>query len=152
MIVQGDGLDKLIQSLDSVDVADACARGLYEAAGLIADAVRENVAGLPEQTNGERLRGVTPEQKADLLSGLGISKFEQTDEYVQTSVGFHGTGSTKTKRYPNGMPNKTLMRAVESGNSFRTKTPVVRPALNRTKKAAEQAIQKEVTEQIKKEI
>lgn len=152
MIVQGDGLDKIIQSLDNVDVGDACARGLYKAAGLIADAVRANVSALPEQTNGERLRGVTPEQKADLLGGLGISKFETNDEYVQTSVGFHGTGSTVTKRYPNGMPNRTLMRAVESGNSIRTKTPCVRPALNRTRKAAEEALKKEVTEQIKKEI
>ena len=32
----------------------------------------------------------------------------------------------KTKRYPNGVPNQMLMRAVEGGTSFRRKTLVVR--------------------------
>lgn len=152
MIVQGDGLDKLISAIEQVDVEDVCARGMYKAAGMIADAVRENVSALPEQGDGKMLRGVTPEQREDLLNGLGISKFEQTDEYVQTSIGFHGIGRTKTKKFPGGMPNRTLMRAIESGNSYRTKTPVVRPALNRTKKQAIETLKKEVTEQIKKEI
>ena len=164
MNVSASGLDALIKKFDKVtsDMPEIMDKAMYDAAGQVANEVKQGLQALPIQENdsgnaphvkdGQKLKGVTANQKADLINGLGIAKFRKSDGSVQTSIGFSGTGSTKTKKYPGGLPNTALMRAVESGTSFRTKTPVVRPALNRIRKQAQETLKNKVIDEIKKEI
>lgn len=157
MNISGNGLDSIIKAFEQAadNLGDTCDKAMYKAAGRIADEVKAGLQGLPVHDNertGHRIRGVTADQKADLIASMGIASFRKNDEYVETSIGFAGYGSTPTKKYPDGIPNRLLMRSVESGNSFRQKTPVVRPALNRVKKEAAEILKNEVTEQLKKEI
>ena len=63
-----------------------------------------------------------------------------------------GYGSIPTKKYPNGTPNVMLMRSIESGTSFREKHPVFRPAVNRSRKKAIEAMRNKFDEQIKKKM
>ncbi len=164
MKISSNGLEGLIRSLDKVggEVEQIASRGVYRAAGAIADEVKSGLQSLPVQngkdgkppyaSKGEQLRGVTSQQKEDLINSLGIARFRDEGGVINTSIGFHGTGSTTSKKYPGGVPNRTLMRSVESGNSFRRKTPVIRPAVNRVKNRAVQLAAETITEEIKKEL
>lgn len=164
MKLSANGLDALIQKFGKIEntMPETMDRAMYDAAGQIADAVKQGLQALPIQetdtgkaphiSKGQKLKGITAQQKADLINGLGIAHFRKSDGSVQTSIGFSGRGTTKTKKYPAGLPNSALMRAVESGTSFRIKNPVVRPALNRTKKQAHETIKNKVINEITKEI
>ena len=68
--------------------------------------------------------------------------------YINVKLGFDGYNSVKTKKYPKGQPNALIARVTESGSSYRTKTPFIRPAVRATKKAAEQAGQAKIDERI----
>lgn len=164
MNISSKGLEGLIRSLDKVsgDVEQIASRGVYVAAGAIADEVKSGLQSLPVQNGedgkppyapkGEQLRGVTSQQKQDLIDSMGIARFREENGVITTSIGFHGTGSTTSKKYPGGIPNRTLMRGVESGTSFRRKTPVIRPAVNRVKNRAVQLAAEKITEELKKEL
>ena len=164
MNMSDKGLDAIIKSLGEVadKTEEMSARALYQAAGLIADEVKNGLNGLtiqedpdgtsPHVGKGQKLHGVTSAQKADLIAAMGIAKFRRNDEYTETSIGFHGVGSTKSKKHPGGLPNRILMRAVESGSSIRQKTPVVRPAMTRAKAAAVKKAEAAFKNELKKEV
>lgn len=164
MKISDSGLEKIISSFDRIDgtLEEIAEKAIYKAAGMIADEVKKGIQSIPIQENdhgkspymkkGQRLTGITSAQKSDLINSLGIAKFRKEDGAVNTSIGFSGTGSTTSKKHPKGLPNRTLMRSIESGSSLRQKHPVVRQALNSVRKRATETIKNEVTEQIKKEI
>lgn len=111
---------------------------VYAGAAVVADSIKSGLHGLP--VNNKRgtpehpVEGVTNRQKADLIDAFGLAPIENKDGYVQTKAGFDGYGRTPSKKYPKGLPNALLMRSVESGTSFRKKTPVVRKAVNQSRK------------------
>jgi len=120
----------------------------------VADEIRNKLNQLPSDTfrhlnKDEEFKGLPEIQWKDLSESLGIAPADvDNDGNTNTKVGFKGYGSHPTKKYPKGVPNALLARAVESGSSVRKKTPFVRPAVNKTRTAAvtemEKAIQKEV--------
>ena len=117
-------------------------KAVYAGAKVVADKIRQNLNAL----------NVTPElQKQDLIDSFGIAPFD-TDEkgVVNTKAGFDGYGSRPTKKYPKGLPNQLLARAIESGTSFRKKQPFVRPAVNAAKKQAIKEMERVVNEEVKK--
>lgn len=132
-----------------------CTRAVQKGAGVVADRIRENLENLTEDVHysrshpeyyflseNERFTGIPPEQKQDLLDALGISPVQATaDGVINAKIGFDGYGSQPTEKYPNGIPNPMVARAVESGTSFRPKQPFVRPAVNKAKKAAVEAME-----------
>lgn len=132
-----------------------CARAVQKAAGIVADQIRENLENLTEDahyseyhpdyyflTPKQKFTGIPAAQKEDLLDSLGISPVQATvDGVINAKIGFDGYGSQPTAKYPNGIPNPMVARAVESGNSFRPKQPFVRPAVNKTKKTAVEAME-----------
>lgn len=137
-------------------------RGVYAGADIVADAVAEAISGIPTEAGpggrpklakkGEKLVGLSPRQKADLIKGLGLSKMSEESGYINTKLGFNGYGSTPTKKYTKGVPNVLLMRSVEKGTYFRKKNPVIRRTVNRVRPIAEKAMADEVEKEIKKEI
>lgn len=121
--------------------------GLYDGAGIVANQYKANLWNLPTEKdhnglprvvnqNDPKLKGVTRKQKQDLIDSMGISKMENILDKINTSIGVDGYGSIPTTKYPKGVPNAMLLRSIESGTSFREKTPVVRPAKNKSRKRA----------------
>lgn len=132
-----------------------CARAVQAGAGVVADQIRKNLENLTEDSHrspshpeyyflseNEKFTGIPPEQKKDLLDALGISPVQATEEgVIYAKIGFEGYGSQPTEKYPRGIPNPMVARAVESGTSFRPKQPFVRPAVNKAKNAALEAME-----------
>lgn len=121
----------------------------------VADEIRKSIEALPEDKfrylkENEVFTGVPKQQKQDLLDSLGITPPDiDFDGNTNTKIGFDGYGKLPTKKYPKGVPNQLLARAVESGSSVRKKTPFIRKAVNKSKKLAEAEMQKKLDEKIK---
>jgi len=121
----------------------------------VADEIRKSIEALPEDKfrrlkKGEVFIGVPRQQKQDLLDSLGITPPDiDFDGNTNTKIGFDGYGKIPTKKYPKGVPNQLLARAIESGSSVRKKTPFIRKAVNKSKKLAEAEMQKKLDEKIK---
>lgn len=134
---------------------EICKRAAYEGARIVADKCRSGIEGLPVRNfdkGSGMVNGVTASQKAGLLAGLGIAHFRNDGGFINVKIGMDGYNSTRTKQFPNGQPNALIIRALESGTSFRARNPVITRATNAAKGAAEAAIQKQMDEEIKKRI
>lgn len=131
-------------------------KAVYEAAGLVADEIRNNLEALPEDKfrmlgTGEQFMGVPRVQKQDLLDSLGIAPIgEEAPGTYGTKIGFDGYGSYATKKYPNGLPNQLLARSIESGSSVRNATPFVEPAVQGKKNEAIRKMQEIIDRECKK--
>ena len=119
------------------------AQGLYEGAGLMADAVSRAVHGIATEEFrytkfGTRLP--SPEEKA-IVEGArkGVAKFRKTKDNVNTSVGMQNAGyanlAGKTKPIP------LIVNAINSGTSFMKPQPFLRQALEQNAGAAAAAIE-----------
>lgn len=121
----------------------------------VADAIRGNLNNLPSDdfrkiTENDMFRGVPNDERNDLLNGLGIAPVDVNNNGdTNTKVGFDGYGRHISKKYPKGVPNALLARAIESGSSVRKKTPFVRTAVNKTKQKAIDEMEKTLVEEIK---
>lgn len=134
---------------------DVAKKALYEGAKIVADKMRGNLSAMPTEKyrylqSGEQFSGLSQSQKDDLLSGFGITPIRYEGGVWNVKIGFDGYGSYPTQKYPNGVPNQLLARAVESGSSVRRKHPFVRPAVNATRKQAVDAMQRAIDEECEK--
>ena len=135
------GPEEYMSKLSSLGKAstDICKRAVKVGARPVADEMRRSLSSLPEDTfrrldKDEKFSGVPGAQKKDLLDSLGVTPADiDRNGIINTKVGFHGYGSHKTNKYPQGLPNKLLARAIDSGSSVRKKTPFVRKAVSKTK-------------------
>ena len=109
-------------------------KAIYAGAEIVADAIKQNIEGLPEKT------GVT---KRGLEEGFGIAPMQDDNGYINVKLGFDCYNE-------NGVPNVLMARVLESGNSRMPKHPFVRPAINASRKRAEQAMADIIDQEIKK--
>lgn len=150
------GIDEYAKALGILwkDSENIVKKAVYEGADVVANEIKKGLRSIPVDervgTKENPVEGVGRRQKADLIDGFGLSPMENKDGYINTKAGFDGYGSIKTKKYPKGQPLAMLMRSVESGTSFRKKTPVIRKAVMRARKAAEAKMAETVEEEIKK--
>lgn len=150
------GLDEYIEKLEAIsgDAEEQIKRAVYVGAGIVADEIKASLLTMPTHdaddfgTQKDPISGLTEEQKQDVINGFGITRFKKEDHLIYVKCGFAHASRTKTKRFPGGVPNATLMRSVESGSSFRVKTPLIRQAVNRSKSRALEAIKQEFETQI----
>lgn len=130
-------LSKLANGSDEI-----AKKAIYEAAKITADKIKENLDAIPTDKfrllkPGEIFTGLPTAQKQDLVDAFGITPIAKDENgNWNAKIGFDGYGSYSTRKYPKGVPNQLLARAVESGSSVRAKTPFVRPAVNAAKKQA----------------
>lgn len=163
MKIEYTGLTKLTENIDKLGAhSKGLARGsLGAAAGVTADEYRRAIESIPTEAPGKNgasrwatpehpLVGITPAEKQDLLNAIGIATFQDAGSEVNTSISVTGYGSIPTKRWPQGVPNAVLLRSVESGTTFRRKTPVVRRAKTAAARKATEAAQKKLDELAKK--
>jgi len=131
-------------------------KAIYAGAKVVADKIKDNIEKLPEDTfrylqGDDKFSGVPDGQKKDLEESFGVASIKvDSDGNYNTKLGFDGYGSYPTKKYPKGLPNQLLARAVESGSSVREKHPFVRPAVNATKKTAQAEMGRVIDEEIEK--
>ena len=118
---------------------------LYAGAGVVADAIKAEIRNLPEEKGylkeGDRRNVVTPDEKQDLLEGVGIAHFKHENGNIDTAVGFDGYTRHETDKYPSGVPLPLIARAIESGSSVRQKHPFVRKAAKSCETAAKAAME-----------
>ena len=150
------GIDNYAKALGTLwkESENIIKKAVYEGADIVANEIKKGLRSIPvdERVGAEEnpVTGVGRRQKADLINGFGLSPMENKDGYINTKAGFDGYGSIKTKKYPKGQPLAMLMRSVESGTSFRKKTPVIRKAVTRARKPAEAKMAETVEAEIKK--
>lgn len=144
MTIKGlDDLEINLSKLDDDEIAKMC---VFSGAKVITDEIRNRL---------ESNDTLPKDQLDDLLDSLGVAPIK-TDAAgnINTKIGFKGYGRKPTKKYPLGLPNQMMARAVESGTSFRPKRPFVRPAVNAKRKEAIKAMQetydKEIAKKLKK--
>lgn len=155
---QTKGLDAYIRRLEELTSAtDEQFEAVVNAgANVLADAVRAALNAIPTHddnaygTPKHPISGLSAREKADLIRGYGVAPIRNDEGYINRKIGFHGYGSRPTKKYPNGVPIPLLARSLESGTSWRQKSPVIRQAVNRAKKSALEAMQREFEVQISK--
>lgn len=143
-------ISRLTKNVDSV-----AGKAIYAGAGIVADAIKENIKDLPivrgYGTKENPLPGgVTAPQKAGLIDGLGISPMQSDAGFLNVKIGFDGYNATKTDKYPQGQPNQLVARGVESGTSWKEKKPFIRPAINASKSRAEAEMARILDEEIEK--
>ena len=155
--IVGKGLDNYIAYLQSINAVtdEAIGEAVYEMAKVVADSVRASIQALPTVSNEANIatykKGysrLSDKEKQGLLDGFGVSPMQDDGGYINVKLGFDGYNSVKTKKYPKGQPNALIARVTESGSSYREKTPFIRPAVNASKKQAEQAGQMKIDEKI----
>lgn len=150
------GLDEMALMLSRLgdNSTEIGKKAVRSASDIVADRMRSNIEKLPEDTfrrlaKEEKFKGVPKIQKKDLLNSMGVTKADVTEDgIINAKVGFHGYGSFPTRKYPKGLPNQLLARAIESGSSVRQKAPFVRPTVNQTEKAAIDKMQEVITQEI----
>lgn len=155
--IVGKGLDGYIAYLQKLNLVtdEMIGEAVYDMAKVVADKVRANIQALPAVTNAANIATyrqgysrLSEPEKQGLLDGFGVSPMQDDNGYFNVKLGFDGYNSVKTKKYPQGQPNALIARVTESGSSYREKTPFIRPAVNASKKQAEQAGQMKIDEKI----
>ena len=158
--IELQGMDAWISELRKLgeNTAPVCKAAVYAGAKVIADEIRQATSGLNRVTDAEAMAAyhekkpvkISVSQKIGLVKSLGIAPI--TDKYgiVSTKVGFDGYNDVKTKRWPNGQPNALIARECESGSSAMLKQPFVRPAIQRKKDAALEAMKQAADRELEK--
>ena len=155
--IVGKGLNSYIAYLQSINAVtdEMIGEAVYDMAKVVADRVRANIQALPAVPNAANIATyrqgysrLSEPEKQGMLDGFGVSPMQDDNGYFNVKLGFDGYNSVKTKRYPKGQPNALIARVTESGSSYREKTPFIRPAVNASKKQAEQAGQMKIDEKI----
>lgn len=156
--MQVEGLEEYTKAIEKLSKRShvIIKKSVYRGAGIIGDAVKEEIKKLPIVngfgTKDEKINGVTRLQKADLIDGFGISPIKEDGEYINAKVGWSGYGRTKTKKYRKGVPNQLVARSVNSGTSFRQKNAFVDRAVRKNRTDAQNEMANVIDEEIEKEM
>ena len=143
MTVKVDGMETISMMLQNLgDKAEGIAsRGLFEGAGIMADEIRKEAAGIRTGPGASResARYATQEEKQIVMdAAAGIAKFKKNGTEVDTSIGFRNAGYAEING--KSVPIPKIVNAINSGTSFMHKQPFVRKAANRAKERASEAI------------
>ncbi|MBR2132905.1 MAG: hypothetical protein IJ955_10315 [Oscillospiraceae bacterium] len=139
---------KLSQLADGSE--EIAKKAIYQAAGIVTDQIRRNLeknlsdSASAAKDGSARSKNQYNHPTGDLSRSLGITPIQRdNDGYLNARVGFDGYDRR-------GVPNQLKARVMESGSSTIKKRPFVRPAVNATKAAAVQTMEKVVEEEIQK--
>ena len=121
---------------------------LYDGVRAMADALVDAIEALPDASGPRPYAGLLPEDKEDMIEGLGVASFDSNGDVIDTHITIDGYARRTEKHYPNGVPLAMLARSLESGSSVRKKHPFVRPAANAAKTKVLAAIDAKMNEQI----
>ncbi len=147
-VIEVDGMATISEQLTKLEerARGVAARGLYEGAKVMADAMNKGAEGIrTEPFKGKRAsRMPSPEEKKIITDAkAGIAKFGKEGADVDTSIGFRNAGYA----FLGGkkVPIPKIVNAINSGTSFMPKQPFIRKAANGAKAAASKAIEERIT-------
>ena len=123
---------------------------LYDGVAEMLDALEESILSLPEETGPKPYDGLLPQDKEDMIDGLGVAKFRIERDEVNTKVSVAGYTRRTESEWPNGVPLPMLARSLESGSSRRKKHPFIRPAARAAHSDILAAMQRRMDEEIAK--
>lgn len=131
------GMDAYLKSFDKIasEVPRIESQALFDGAGLLADAVGQEIDGLTE---------LNQIQRRDLRKGMGIAGFWSEDGATVTKIGFEGYNSIKTRRWPNGQPNAMIARSLIRGTSWMRANRFTARAAKKDREACIRAMQERV--------
>lgn len=125
-------------------------KAIYAAADIVIDRVRKNLRDnlndpLSAAKSGTALfKKNDSDRTGDLDRTLGITPIDlDRNGYLNAKIGWDGYDK-------NGVPNQLKARVMESGSSTIKPRPFVAPAVKATKKAAEEAMNRVINEEIEK--
>lgn len=146
---KGDDYIAKLSRLSSSAKTDVIGPAVYDAAGIVADAINEGISSLSvsEDPNKELLNA---RQRKGLHDGLGIAKLRNDNGFYNVKIGWDGYNSIATKSFPKGQPNQMIARSVERGTSFLKATPFVKKAVAATRARAVETMKKTIDQQIEK--
>lgn len=130
----GDIIDKIEKTSDAI--VPICKMSVYEGAGIMADAIRE-----------ELQKALSGNSTGDLEASLGIQEIQDTGSRVETVVGFAGYDR-------NGVPNPLKARVLNSGRSDTNhkKTRFISKAIRKASAPAAAAMSDVAREEIAKKL
>ena len=127
---------------------------VYAGADVMVQTVKEEIQALPVQNGymppGVLRNEVSDQEKAALLSHIGIAKMDFDGGRVSTAIGFDGYTDYTTRKYQKGVPVAMLARSIESGSSVRRKNPFLRRAGKKAKERAQAAMVQAANAEIEK--
>lgn len=128
-----EGMDELFSLLKKAEDKSLgiAAQGLYEGAGIVADAVGKAVRGIRtekfEYAKGGKKRKPSPEEKAALSQApCGVAKFRKKLGRVDTTVGFNGAGYVNVNFKHMNSSARTNYKAVKLKNHDSTSTTEIK--------------------------
>ena len=98
------------------------------------------IAGDPIAFPGYMDKLTAQRQKTGILNALGVAPKRTDGDFVNVKIGVDGYNSIKTKKYKKGQPNAMIVRALESGTSFRTRSPFITKAVRKARRETEKAM------------
>lgn len=142
------GINETIKKLEAIEknTTPIFKQAVYKGAEIVADEIKsrlkKNLNDTKSVSNQEGKKKKSTKSTGDLLNSFGISKIRRDSKgNVDAKIGF--TGYDKK-----GVANQLKARAMENGTSKLKKRPFVRPAINKTRKQAYQAIETVIKERI----
>lgn len=160
MKIEYKGADQYLIMLSQMQgkTKSVAGKAIYAAANIVADAIKANLKALPAVSERHNIIAyktggkskLSEKQKQGLLDGFGIAKMEYKDGYYNVKAGFDGYNDISTDSYPKGQPNPLIARCVENGSSYMDATPFVKPAVNKSRKAAIAEMQRVIDEEYEK--
>ena len=143
--MQADGMEEISEILSKLEdeAQGIAARGLYDGAGVMADAIKREAANIKTAPFKYAKNGSTrlpsPEEKEIVLqAAAGIARFNKNGAEVDTSVGFQNAGYAQLKNKT--VPVPVVVNAINSGTGFMEKQPFVRKAEKAGRAKAMQAM------------
>lgn len=126
------------------DITKVTRGALGEAAGFVADEVKNALEAMPTHTEGYsyaapdvKRYGATESEKKQIIANFGISTFTDKGDSIGTSVGFTGYVHTKSKRFNDEVPTGMLMQCINYGTEFRHGTHTIDKAIKSVRAQAE---------------
>lgn len=131
------GMEAYLKSFDKIasEVPRIENQALFDGAGLLADAVAQEIDGLTE---------LNQIQRRGLRKGMGIAGFWTEQGSTVTKIGFEGYNSIKTRRWPNGQPNAMIARSLIRGTSWMRANRFTARAAKKARERCIQAMQERV--------
>lgn len=153
---QFEGVDDLIAQYEKLNQKslEVVGKAIYNGAGTVMSFI-ENAVGSISTDNSfatpeKPKTGPSTLQLIGLQRSLGISKMRADGSFLNVKIGFDGYNNVKTKKWPSGQPNSMVARSIESGTSFMTKQPFMRPAEQSAKAPCEKVMAETVDREIEK--
>ena len=133
--------DELRKAVDNLDrVPDVYLANAVRAAGGSKAGGKSRIGAKIESGRVTTTLPLTVKQKNGLRNGLGIAKFRVQGNKISTVVGFSGYNTLTSKRWPQGQPNQMVAASCESGTSYMTRQPFIRPTFTKHGAAIRSAI------------